>query len=276
MSFDLADVVPLSVTIRDADGSFADAGSVSLTVTLPDGTTSVTGPIASTTVGVYNHDYVTTQAGRHGVRWVATGVNASAFDDAFTVDAADPGAFVSLADVKAHMGKTDSGDDAELAGFVTAACRMIEERIGHVTPAAFTEDVRAREVVVLPERPVISVTSVATLPDLTAVPQADPTTSTAGWTLDGPAGLLKYTSRFGHVRVAYRAGRTPVPGNVRLAALELAAHLWRSSQMNSGGVRPLMTDSDAPIFPGSSYALPTRVRELLGLGKNPTSDILVG
>lgn len=278
MSFDLADVVPLSVTVRDAAGIPANAGSVSVTVTLPDGTSTVSGPIVGT-AGVYNYDYATVQAGRHGVRWVASGTNASAFTDAFLVEPTDPDAFISLADLKHHVDRaqSDTSDDAEMIGHLRSACEMIRDRIGHVTPVTFTRDVNAREVIVLGEHPVISVTSVATLPGLVAVAQAGPATGVAGWTLeDGPAGILTHTSRFGYVRVTYRAGRTPVPGNVRLAALELAAHLWRSSQLNSGGNRPALGDNETPVFPGSSYALPTRVRELLGLGKLPTSEVLVG
>jgi hypothetical protein len=189
-----------------------------------------------------------------------------------------PADFVTVDEVKTHTNKSGTADDAELGGFVSAACRMIRERIGEVSAVTAVEDARARRQIVLEARPVISVTSVQTLPGLTAVPAADPSTGVAGWSLDGGAGVLTHTSRWPSqsVRVTYQAGRSPLPGNVRLAALELAAHLWRSSQLNSGGVRPLMTDSEAPVMPGSAYALPIRVRELLGLGSNPTDEILVG
>lgn len=275
--FDLGDVVPLSVTIRDEDGNAANAGSVAVTITLPDGTTSTTSSITPTSTGQYDHDYQTVQAGRHGVRWVATGTNASVYEDAFDVTPTDSRAFVSLADVKAHMDKTGTSDDEELRGFVTAACQMIEERIGRVTPTTVVEDRTGCAVIVLEQRPVISVTSVASLPGLTAVDEAEPENSVAGWVLDGPAGILRHSgSSFGSVRITYRAGRTPVPGNVRLAALELTAHLWRSSQLNNSGGRPPFADSETPIMPGSAYALPIRVRELLGLSTLPTDQIFVG
>ncbi len=93
----------LSILIRDAAGQPANAGAVTLTITLPDGTTVTPGPIASTTPGVYDYDYVTVQAGRHGVRWVATGANAAAFTDAFDVQPADGSPWISLADVKDHL-----------------------------------------------------------------------------------------------------------------------------------------------------------------------------
>lgn len=275
--YDLGDVVPLSVTITDTAGTPANAGSVSVTITLPDGTASTISGVSPTTIGQYDHDYQTTQAGRHGVRWVATGANASVFEDVFEVAPADPGAFVSLADVKAHINKTGTDDDEELRGFITAACRMIEDRVGHVTPVTAVEDRTGCNTLVLAERPVISITSVAVLPGLTAVPQANPASSVAGWVLDGPAGILKHSgSSFGSVRITYRAGRTPIPGNIRLAALELASHLWRSSQLNNSSGRPPFADTETPIMPGSAYALPIRVRELLGLSTLPTDQIMVG
>jgi hypothetical protein len=283
MSFQLGDVVPLSVTVKDSNGQPANAGAVTLTVTLPDGTTAVTGSIGPTTTGVYDHDYATVQAGRHGVRWVATGANASAFTDAFDVEPADDGDFVSLADVKRHMNKTSAGDDAELAGFVSAACRMITERIGQVSPATVTDEVSVRwrrRRIVLDTHPVIEVSSVVVAGNpVTTIPAADADAGVTGWVLDSPgSAVLSHTGCWpaGTIRIIYRAGRTPIPGNVRLAALELAAHLWRSSEQNFGGGRPGLSGSDEVTMPGAAWALPIRVRELLGLGKNPTSDVMVG
>lgn len=285
MTFQLGDVVPLSVTVKDSAGQPANAGAVTLTVTLPDGTTDVAGPISPTSTGVYDHDYATVQSGRHGVRWVATGANVSAFTDAFDVQPADNGDFISLADAKNHMNKsktkTSTADDNELAGFVSAACSKIEELIGLVSPRSVTDTVhcrwRSRREIVLDQHPVIGVTSVVVIGG-SAIPQADLDSGVEGWELDAGAGVLRHSSCWptGRLQIVYRAGRTPVPGNVRLAALELASHLWRSSQQNYGGGRPGLSGSDDIVMPGASWALPNRVRELLGLGKNPTSDVLVG
>lgn len=281
MSYQLGDVVPLSVTITDADGNPADAGSVTLTVTLPDGTTDVTSDITSTTTGVYDHDYTTTQAGRHAVRWVATGDNASAYTDAFTVEASDDRTFISLAETKTHLRKTDSKDDAELTGYITAACAKIVELIGQVSPITDTEEWTLHRPVrrLIPRtQPVLSVTSVeyAGTPTVT-IPQADADTGTPGWVLD-PGGVIRHTTYFGRgtVRVTLRAGRSPVPGNIRLAALELTGHLWRSTKLNGSGGRPPIQASDDLVIAGQAYALPNRVKELLGLGRLPTGDVLVG
>jgi hypothetical protein len=285
MSYQLGDVVPLSVTVRDADGSAANAGQVDLTVTLPDGTTDVTSGISPTSTGVYDHDYATTQAGRHGVRWVATGANASAYTDAFLVEPADDRDFISLAETKRHLRKdaTKTSDDAELAEFIAAACAKIVDLIGPVSPATVTDEVevcRPRRTIILDAHPVIEVTSVqlAGTPATTIDP-ADADAGTAGWRLaDAGAGLIDHTGGWptGTVRIAYRAGRTPVPGNVRLAALELVKHLWQTIKLNTTGSRPPVAGGDQILIAGTAYALPNRVRELLGLGKLPSSDVMVG
>ncbi|MBX6382026.1 MAG: phage gp6-like head-tail connector protein [Microbispora sp.] len=190
-----------------------------------------------------------------------------------------PAPFITVAEVKAHMDKTGTADDDELEGFVAAACEAIRDRIGEVSPVGAVVEACARsDRLVLEHRPVVSITKVERLPGLETVPQGDRGTGVDGWLMQDPgAGILSHTSRFpGEVRVTYQAGRDPVPGNIRLAALEMAAHLWRSSQLNSGGGRPPLADDEQPIMPGSAYALPIRVRELLGLGSNPTDEVLVG
>lgn len=277
--YDLGDVATLSVTTTNAAGQPENAGSVAITVTLPDGTTTAQDPVAPTDTGQYDFDYPTVQAGRHAVRWVATGANASSYEDAFHVEPADPGAFISLASAKTFMKKTGTADDEKIRPFVHAACAMIEERIGPVTPRTVVEDTSGRALIVLEHRPVVSVTSVQQLPGLAAIPAADASAGTAGWKLDGPAGLLTHTgSGFGDARVTYRPGRTPVAANIRLAGKELVAHLWRNSQLNAGGGgRPGLVDNEAPLVPGSAFALPIRVRELLGLNSRdqPTDEVLV-
>jgi hypothetical protein len=280
MSFNLGDVVPLSVTITDSDGQAANAGSVVVTVTLPDGT-SETPAVTNPETGTYNADYPTTQAGVHQVRWVATGENASAFEDAFSVGSATGLNFISLAEAKKHLKKDlvkTTTDDAELLEFISAACSKIVELIGPVTPVDVTQQARPGydRTIVLDQHPVISVTSVTV--DGHAEPEADPDAGVRGWTLDPGAGLLGHFGHWPHgtVTITYRAGRTPLPGNVRLAALELTAHLWKTTKPLGAGNRPTVGGSDDIVVVGQAYALPNRVRELLGLGRLPTTGVVVG
>lgn len=278
MSWDLGDQVPLSTLVTNPAGQPANAGSVSLTITLPDGTTDTQGPISPTTVGVYDFDYPTLQAGRHNVRWVATGANASAFRDAFDVEPADGGAFISLADAKGHLRLSYSTDDEQLRWFVDTGCQMITDRMGAVSPTTVVADLSVRRgTIVLPTRPVISIISVVRLPGGVAVPPADALAGTDGWTLTSSEGVLTITGWCGDVRVTSRVGRTPLPSNFRLAGLELIAHLWRGSQHNQAGGRPALGDGDAIAASIRPFAMPYRVMELLGLKKDQERDeVFVG
>ncbi|MGW0805266.1 hypothetical protein [Nonomuraea sp. NPDC002799] len=272
MSFDLGEMVPLRIIITNTAGVPENAGSVSLTITLPDGTTHIEASVPGS-AGVYDFDYPSVQAGVHRVRWVATGINAGAFTDVIDVEPAEGAPFVSLADQKHHLKKTNADDDEKLRGFIAAACSVIEDRMGHVTPVALTTDGHGCTVIL--DRPAISVTSVVQMPGGTTVPAADELAGTDGWTLHAGAGVLKLSRSYGRLRVTYRAGRSPLPGNFRLAALELAAHLWRTSQHNTSGGRPSL-GVDETVVPGVSYALPYNVRQLLGLDKRPQEEVLVG
>lgn len=187
--------------------------------------------------------------------------------------------FITVQESKAFLKKSGADDDAKQAWYVSAACAAIVERIGQVSVVEAEDVVECRayrRVIVLEERPALSVTSVVA-DDGTAIPAADPPL-VRGWVLTPGSGLLRHTGHWPRQRltITYTAGRDPLPGNIRLAALELAGHLWKQSQLNNGSTaRPSAFGDDQAIMPGLAYALPIRVRELLGLGKLPTTEILV-
>jgi len=108
-SFLVGAVVPLSFTVTDEAGGLAAPGAVTLTITLPNGTTSTPTPENPST-GVYTYDFTPASAGRHVARFVATGANAGADEDAFDVIAANTGSGPSLADVKEYLGDVSESD----------------------------------------------------------------------------------------------------------------------------------------------------------------------
>lgn len=189
-----------------------------------------------------------------------------------------PADWITAAELRIYLRKSSTAEDAELVGFASSACQMIVERVGQVSPVAAVTDARVRDgVLVLEHRPVISVTSVVELPGGAVVSAADAVADVDGWTLTSPEGVLSVSGCRPHpLRVTYTAGRDPIPANYGLAAKELAAHLWRTSQLNQNGGRPSIGDGDPMVVPGTGYALPYRVRELLGLGKMPHDEPLVG
>src|SRR4029078_8544822 len=140
--FDLGDVVPLRVEIRDTAGALANAGSVAVTVTAPD-ETSTTPSVGNTSTGVYTATYTPTQIGRHRVRWVATGVNASAFTDVFDVRSGSSIQLFSLTDARAFLHLSKTTNDEELRGWIEAATAAVEAVVGPVVPRTIVENVRA-------------------------------------------------------------------------------------------------------------------------------------
>lgn len=275
MTFAFGAAARLSTSVRD-EGVLVTPASIVLTILLPDGT--IAGPFTPTnsTTGVYYYDYTPAQAGGHVARWVTTGPVA-ADEEPFDVAALwGEAGFISLADAKDHLNKSrlPTPDDEKLRLFVVAACQMIEDRMGRVSPATVVHDITQRgSTIVLPARPVIAVTTVQRLPGLDPLPAADEGAGVAGWYLDGSEGVLRHTACFpGRVRVTYRAGRTPLPLNFQLAALELVAHLWRGSQHNQAGGRPALGETDALSASVRTFAMPYRVMELLGLKKDQERD----
>lgn len=277
---DLGDPYSLSVTVTDANGNLANASSVSLKITLPDGSSFDSGAIGSTSVGVYKYTYPTIQVGRHNARWEAIGTNAATFNSGFYVNPADTGEFISLEQFRTFIKKPHNKDDEVIRGFISASCAVINDRVGQVSPATFIEDVDVgrRGLARLMKYPIISVTSVKTLPGLTTVPQGDRVTGVLGWYFSAAtdASLPLNVGRCGTFRVTYRAGRLDIPQNFILAALELTKHLWQSSQQNSGGGRPPVATDDSAVNGRTSFALPYNVRQLLGLDKRTRSGVFVG
>lgn len=262
MPFDLGAVVPLGTEVRDAAGALANAGAMALTVTLPDATTASVSPVVPTSTGVYAYDYPSTQAGRHTVRWVATGLNAGAYTDSFDVREAAPSAILSLADAKRHLNITSTTHDDEIRGWVESVTAGIESLVGPVIVRTFTERHEGRRVPMLALRhtPILTLTSV--VPVLTGgtaytVGDLDVDTATGvlqrkdGGTLTGP------------LRVTYTAGRRIVPAAVSSAAKIILQHLWRTQQ---GPARPQLGVGDFDVTEpavGFGYAIPNRALQLL-------------
>lgn len=263
MPFDLGDTVRLEAECRDADGTLATAAAATLTLTLPDGTTSSPTVDAPATAGQYTHDYVTTQAGRHAVRWVFTGP-ACAYTDSFDVREAEPPTILSLADAKQHLNITGTTDDDELRGWIEATTAAVEWFVGPVVQRTVTEvhSRRTSASLALHQPPVVSLTTLA------AVRTGGTSYVAADMDVDSATGIvtrLDGGSISGPLRVTYTAGRAVVPASITAAARIILQHLWRTQRAGSRG--PVFGGGDdfsvtEPI-PGLGYAVPNRAVQLL-------------
>lgn len=254
-TYDLGDPVGLSVNIRDTAGALANAGAVTLTITLPDGTTA-SPSVTNSATGVYTAAYSPTVVGLHGVLWAATGTNASAYRDSFTVLAAGT-PLLSLADVKARLNITDTDNDEELRRIAAAATARLAAET-HRTLASVTQTATVdmtglgRTIVTLPKPCWLSITSVT---DDGASVDAD------DWRLDETGQTLTRRNGatwMGEVTVTGRAGVTGDDLAIaQQAALELTAHLWETQRV------PMGRNSAPGPVPGMGYALPNRVSEMI-------------
>jgi hypothetical protein len=281
--FDLGDIIPLTIEIRDANGALANAGgTVTLTVGLPDGTTS-TPTVTNASLGRYQCDFIPTLAGRHSIRWVATGTNSSAYSDVFDVRPGDPGYIVSLTDTKRYLNipATNTTDDDELREYIEASTNVIEfwrnetvvrrTIVDQADTVGFTDPVYnsgynygydaggAVRNISLTHNPVISLTEVKRVDNTY-------TWNLASLDLDPDRGVVTVLNGplfSGLISLTYVAGYSLVPANYTLAAKIIIGHLWSTQRQPSvgGGVFSNQTDSTPSGF---GFAIPNRAAELLG------------
>lgn len=261
--FDLADLVPLTINIRDISGNLANAGTVTLTITLPDGTPAVPS-VTNPSAGVYLCDYSPVQSGLHLVRWVATGANASGFSDIFDVRAATPPYITSLLDAKQFLNIASGTDDEELRGYIEAATLVVENIVGPVVARTIVEVQNSGQVIVLNHAPVISLTS------LVSVQPGGPTYNVGDLDLDPATGIVRHPIIssiyfWGPLRVTYVAGRRQIPANMTLASRIIIGHLWETQRTQMGRTsRGGRFGTDEISFsPEIGMAVPRRAVELL-------------
>lgn len=260
MAYDLGDLVPLTVTIRDADGDPTNATTVTLTITLPDSTIvtpSVTNPPATT--GIYLYDYPTVQAGRHTVRWTSTGPQA-AYAAVVDVRPATPAYIVSLADVKQQLNMESDEDDEELRAYLEGTTYALEDFLGRaVVRRTFTDEHSVCGEMMLNWTPVQSITSVATVDGLTTWAPADLHVSTTG-VVTAKAGV---NALVGNVLVTYVAGPAVIPANWTLGARFMVQHLWETQRGTAGAPQAGGMDLPGAGFTGYGYAIPPHVKQML-------------
>ncbi|WP_055526010.1 hypothetical protein [Streptomyces graminilatus] len=268
MPYDLGATARLTAECRSPAGTLVTATAAVVTVTLPDGTTA-TPTVSETDTGSYRADYVTTQAGRHTVRWVFTGP-AHAYTDIVDVREAALTWVFSLADAKNHIKLATASQDEEVRRWIGATTKCVEWFVGPVAPRTVTEDhnVRQAEALALRKIPALSLTTVA------AVLDGGTSYEVGGLDLDGADGIVRRKNGglfYGPLRVTYRAGRLIVTENISSAAELIFQHLWRTrlgpgrTQQRGGGDDYDVTE---PI-PGLGYAIPNRAMQLLSPDQLP-------
>src|SRR5687768_1844805 len=213
MTYDIGATVPLTVTVRNAAGAPTNPTTITLTITLPDGTTTspaITNPPAVT--GVFTYDYVTVQAGLHRVRW-ATTVPSTAYTDVFNVWALTGISMVGLAETKEHlnMALTTTTYDEELRRAIAGACAVAEGIVGACASRTVTETFSGRggNKIYLALAPVLSITSLT---------EDGATVAASGYSLAPKTGIVTRTGGLpvgdNNCVITYVPGRRVIPDNI--------------------------------------------------------------
>jgi len=271
-SYDLGDVAALGITITNSSGTPQNATSVVCTITKPDGSTT-TPSVTNSGAGLYDIAYTPTLSGRHTVRWVATGTNASAFTDEFTVRDLTTLPVVSYDMALSHLNiPAASADEDEIRRFIDAAQDLAENYVGAVLGRrSITETYDGQTDVLRLRSPrAISITTVV---------ESDVTLDSSQYKLDDTGqrlyrlttSTISASSSFGAygywasgvnaVTVTYVAGFTVTPPAVQQGVLEILRHLWQT-QRGAATVMNRMGAGD-DFYTTPTYSLPRRAMELL-------------
>lgn len=259
---DVGDVATLTGYVRSSAGTLANADSVGCTVTRPDGTTT-TVALANTATGTYTGGFTATQPGRHLVRWLATGVNASAYTDTFTVRDTTRLPVVSLTDAKAYLNITATTSDEELRRFLDVITDAGEQYTGRVFGRrTITETLSGRvPTLALSHCPILSITSVVES-GVTLTTDDYALSSAAGGVLARTSGtqLRNWTVGTNNITVVYVAGYATQPPTDVAGAWAMLDHLWSTQR---GTIRGMGGGDE--WNPAASFSIPRRVQELWDL-----------
>jgi hypothetical protein len=270
MPVDLGDLLPDlgTVTTDNSTGALATPTTVTLTLTLPDGSTLVSPAgiaVTNPSTGIYRASYETVQAGLHRARWVADGNNCDGvYEQVWTVEPTPRGAIVSIDDALAHLGDptlTDAQQE-QLRATILAATRVCGSHIGRtLARESATETYSGGKCeIALRRTPVISVSSVT---------ESGTALTASDYVLD-PAGLLvrgsttaqsRWAAGRSNVSVTYVAGYTDPPADLRLAVLREVEHLWQRTQQAPHPA--LGAEEDDEFLRRDAAAIPWPVRYLL-------------
>lgn len=259
MIYDVGDVATISTELRDANGDLINA-TVAITITKPDGTIYSPTPSVSTTgTGLYRASWSVADVGTWRYKWSASGAVTAIEGGQFDVEDAGRVLVAGLDEFKAQLDRTDSTDDAELRLYLEAATSQVEWLVGPLSPVTVTERYVAGGFISLRQTPVISVTSVA--PVTYGAAGADIGVGDYYADVAGNGIVMHGYPYRGEFEVEYRAGRTAIPSDIKLAGLIIAQHLW-AVQNARFTIESPGTDQMA-MAPGSGFTIPYRALELL-------------
>lgn len=260
-TFEIGQTVSVALQTFDSAGALANVGSMTCTVTKPDGTT-VAGTVTNTGTGEYQASTPGTFAGRYRFTFTATGANSGGtpWTDVADVWPADPRLIISLSDAKAELNMIPNVNDDELRLYIAAATPVVEEIVGRVLTETVVERHDGGKTGVLLHERAADITSVV-VDGVTLTEGADWYASTEAGIVY--AGSQSTPSRFDfgrrNVVVTYTVGDAIIPANIIAGARIIVAHQYSVGQQGRAGAGRSGAAVDVAIL-GSGYAVPARGR----------------
>jgi hypothetical protein len=271
--------IRLSTTVKDLTGTLVNAGTLTLTISKPDGSTqSYASPVNDST-GTYHQDVPVSDLfgaaglGHYQYKWTSTGTGAGESFGEFDVFDPFEVAVLPLQDGKdaLNIPQATTTYDAEIAAYIATIGTCLENMTGgplvnrSVTERAeLTSDYTVLQV---RQRPLVSVTSIVSVAsgqalDISAGLDIDTNAGTIrrklGWPFYGP-----YFVWLPAMTVTYVAGwGTSVPAAFGTAARIILQNLWMTQHGPSS--RPAMgAQGEMVTLPGWGFAIPNQAAELL-------------
>lgn len=268
-----------------------DADTVTLTITHPNGTTTIAkhphvdtfADVIHSGLGAYYFDTEIQAAGTTLYRWNAVGTNPDTTGwtvvEGDQVYAMEPGPrLLSLDEAKEalrYRPSSDTGrDDDAINDLIDEITQKIESIVGPVLPRTVTERITVladwqSRYALLSQWPLIDLVSFDG--------DDDPDGAVAAFTIEPAAGIDPNIGRirlssgavgsypYGQGMLTYRAGRVPTPAAIRAAGREWIKHRWRGSQQRSGAnPGQILTTDDYQARnpePGPTYGIPLEVAD---------------
>lgn len=163
---------------------------------------------------------------------------------------------LTLTEIKDHLNITTGGNDAELTTFGNRAETAIAGRCGPLAPVAVTTKLRGLRWALTPQvTPISSLTSITPVGGV-ALSLTLFVTPEVG--LRGPQ-RIEWLSPGGYFNaywydVVYNAGRSSLPDDLRLAALEGVRYYWQTQLGEETPAAPTVHDPDErPVIRGVDF-----------------------
>jgi hypothetical protein len=262
VSIQVGGIYRSSIVVKDSTGALATPASSTFTVTRPDQTT-VTVAATVDSVGNLHADFTMAMEGLHRFDWVTTGPVTSQTDYESAILYRS---VVGLNQMRTYLQLSDTSRDPVLKGFMHVATSMAENIVGTCVVRTVTSQHipgTAKTVLRLPDAPLISVTSIA------SVWTGGPQWVTADLMVYADSGVIEPVNMlgfwYGPWTATYVAGRAVVSQRIVLAVQEIVADLWASQ-------RGLINDALTPDMSGealieaqvpSGYTMPAHARAML-------------